>query len=222
MLVDWNPRESYLCVRCRSSARNRLTAIGLAEVLETPDLGAYAKAPNRDVYIAATWGGLLARVRPGSPRLATSDYIDGLAPGAPLNDGVSTCQNLEALTYEDESFDVVVTEDVLEHVRDVDACFAEINRVLRLGGRHVFTVPYYPDIEHMVRVDTSGPEDVKLMEDQWHGDPVRGQILAYRQFGYGIFDWMSKHGFETKLLRPTMATRRAGVFNTFTFIATKR
>lgn len=45
------------------------------------------------------------------------------------------------LPYEDNSFDFVIADQVLEHVRDIDAFSAEIARVLRKGG--VF-IGYYP------------------------------------------------------------------------------
>ena len=42
---------------------------------------------------------------------------------------------VEALPFEDESFDVVISNGVIDLVPDKDAVFAEINRVLRPGGR---------------------------------------------------------------------------------------
>jgi SAM-dependent methyltransferase len=43
----------------------------------------------------------------------------------------------EPLPFEDESFDVVHANQVIEHVRDLDLFVAEIRRVLRPGGRAV-------------------------------------------------------------------------------------
>ena len=42
--------------------------------------------------------------------------------------------DVTALRYPDESFDVVVSNTVLEHVRDLPAAFRETRRVLRPGG----------------------------------------------------------------------------------------
>ena len=47
----------------------------------------------------------------------------------------------ERLPYADASFDVVFSNDVLEHVSDDKACTQEILRVLRPGGRAVIYVP---------------------------------------------------------------------------------
>jgi SAM-dependent methyltransferase len=43
--------------------------------------------------------------------------------------------------FADASFDVVVSFQVVEHIVDYDAYFSEIRRVLRPGGRAVFTTP---------------------------------------------------------------------------------
>ena len=50
-------------------------------------------------------------------------------------------QDAEKLTCADRAFDLVVTQDVFEHIFDIDAAFREIRRTLRPGGAHVFTTP---------------------------------------------------------------------------------
>ena len=40
----------------------------------------------------------------------------------------------ESIPFPDESFDMVITNSVLEHVLDIDVCFREIARVLAPGG----------------------------------------------------------------------------------------
>lgn len=50
-------------------------------------------------------------------------------------------EDLERQTFECESFDIVITQDVMEHVFDPKRAFVEIARTLKPGGAHVFTVP---------------------------------------------------------------------------------
>lgn len=47
-------------------------------------------------------------------------------------------EDLEKLTFPDASFDIVVTQDVLEHVYDVGKAFSEIGRVLKRGGAYIY------------------------------------------------------------------------------------
>ena len=46
------------------------------------------------------------------------------------------------MPFEDASFDVVISTEVLEHVSDPDAYLMEVKRVLKPGGMFFFTVPF--------------------------------------------------------------------------------
>ena len=53
-------------------------------------------------------------------------------------------EDIQALSWADGSFDLVLTSETLEHVPDPALALRETLRVLRPGGRHVFTVPLDP------------------------------------------------------------------------------
>ena len=116
-------------------------------------------------------------------------YIDGVAN-----------QDLERLTYDSGSFDVVVTSDILEHVRKPGAAFEEIRRVLRPGGRHVFTVPLQFPMprETIRRVDTSTDVDRWILAPVYHGDGTGGKSLVYTDFGANMIDHLERSGMETE------------------------
>jgi hypothetical protein len=78
------------------------------------------------------------------PRASYSDYTPGEAPGAFVN-GVQS-EDLTRLTYDDEQFDLVITSESLEHVPDLSKALGEIFRVLKPGGRHLFTIPQVPGV----------------------------------------------------------------------------
>jgi SAM-dependent methyltransferase len=50
-------------------------------------------------------------------------------------------QAAEALPYDNQSFDVVLSFDLLEHIAEVDKHIAEVLRVLRPGGYYLFETP---------------------------------------------------------------------------------
>ncbi len=78
--------------------------------------------------------------------------------------------------------------------------WSEIHRVLKSGGLHVFTVPLKfdsPTIERaIIREDGSIQH---LLPPEYHGDPLRGKILAFRTFGYDIFNTLAESGFSAAL-----------------------
>ncbi|MBA2591465.1 MAG: class I SAM-dependent methyltransferase [Gammaproteobacteria bacterium] len=51
-----------------------------------------------------------------------------------------TCEDLEQQTFADEAFDLIVTQDVLEHEFPPDLVHQQIGRTLRSGGPHVHTM----------------------------------------------------------------------------------
>ena len=96
-----------------------------------------------------------------------SYYYPGLPSGEIGPHGV-VCQNLETMSFEDNTFDVFITQDVLEHVFDISAVFNEVKRVLKPGGFHLFTVPCY-DNQPESFCRASRLEDGSI---QYHADPV--------------------------------------------------
>ena len=48
--------------------------------------------------------------------------------------------NAEAMTFEDDSFDVIVGSGIIHHL-DLDACYSELSRVLKPNGLAVFMEP---------------------------------------------------------------------------------
>jgi SAM-dependent methyltransferase len=113
-------------------------------------------------------------------------------------------EDLEQLTFPDESFDLFVTQDVFEHIFDAPAAFREIARVLRPGGAHVFTIPYWADRSTQLRAIRSGGDVVHLRRPIYHFDPIDPSgALVVRDWGtdsIGIIDGAC--GLETEMLAP--------------------
>ena len=153
--------------------------------------------------------------------LQTSTYRPNQRMGVELGPN-TTNQNLEALTYSDNSFDIVVTSDVMEHVRLDDRAHREIRRVLKPGGAYLFTVPHFRDsAQTFVRVaviDPSDPaKDEFLTEKEYHGDANSedGRALSYRAYGTELDKTLRGLGFSVdycKLDVPEM-----GIMNTELF-----
>ena len=153
-------RDQYTCSVCHTIPRQR----AVVEVLnlvrpDWPTLSIHESSPS------------LWFLRDRCRDYSFSYFFDDVPPGA-LHDGVR-CEDLERLTFEDESFDVFVTQDVLEHVFRPDRALSEISRVLKSGGVHVFTTPKYPTLpSSFARATMTRGEVVHLHEPQYHGNPI--------------------------------------------------
>jgi SAM-dependent methyltransferase len=150
----------------------------------------------------------------------SSIYLDNYVLGTEIENGVF-CQNLEKLTFADEAFDIVITEEVMEHVRDYKKAFAEIHRVLKKGGKHIFTIPFNFDKDTIVRIDISTKEDINILPPEYHLDKQRGKIIAYRTFGIDLYKTLSEIGFETSVHFSTIRDYKFCIYNSFVFCSKK-
>lgn len=62
--------------------------------------------------------------------------------------GIDVCfSKIEDMPYRDNSFDIVICTDVLEHVLDLKLALDQIYRVLKTGGVFIMRVPYKEDLQ---------------------------------------------------------------------------
>ena len=117
-----------------------------------------------------------------------SQFFPGVAAGK-IVDGVR-CENLEALSFEDNSIDLHVTQDVFEHIFHPEAAFREIARTLRPGGLHVFTTPLIRKAQSSkVCAAVKNGKIVHFKEPEYHGNPISGDgSLVTMEWGYDICD----------------------------------
>jgi len=175
------------CVRCAASAMTLSLACALKEL--HPGLG------SEDVYELSSRGPLFEFLRREVPRLTFSEYFDDVEPGA-LRGSVQ-CQDVQRLTFDDESFDVVTSTGVFEHVADDARGFREVRRVLRPAGIFVFTVPLSDADETVERARMRNGVVEHLLPPEYHGDRIRGRgrVLAYRNYGRDIIGRLRNCGF---------------------------
>lgn len=111
-------RDQLVCTACGSIPRQR--ALMLVLSIFKPD---WRRARLWEV---APSGPASEKLRRENLHYLGSQYWADVPPGT-LVDGVR-CENLERPTLADASFDLVVSSDVFEHVIDVDAALAQIDK----------------------------------------------------------------------------------------------
>lgn len=118
-------------------------------------------------------------------------------------------EDIQNLSLPSGAFDIVSTNEVLEHVPSIDKSLAEIQRVLRPGGWHVGTVPFhYFEDESLRRAMLDGDGNiVHLMEPEYHGDPMNeGGVLVFEVPGWDIIGRAKQLGFQRAFMRFMIST----------------
>ncbi len=69
------------------------------------------------------------------------------------------CGDVSRLAFKDNSFDLVISRSVVEHLADPAGFYAEVNRVLKPGGACIFLTPNLGDYSAWVS---------KLIPNAWH------------------------------------------------------
>jgi hypothetical protein len=176
-------RDHYYCARCLSLPRFRAVIRVLGERFPS-----WRGAALHESSPAGAASAKLARECPG---YVATQFFAGVAPGS-TRDGVR-CEDLERQTFADESFDLVVTQDVLEHVLDPARAFAEIARTLRPGGAHVFTVPWYYWKPTLVRARREDGVVVLACPAEYHGNPIDpGGSLVVTEWGSDLLHFVER------------------------------
>ncbi len=197
-------REGFPCDKCGAPLRYRHQASVILEKFSNGSavLANFAKSPEfRKLSIFEP--GIIGPFRKyfkHHPNYVNSYFWKNVDPGV-INKGVR-CEDLETLTFADESFDLIVTSDIFEHIRRPYRAFKEMFRVLKPGGAHIFTVPLtWPLPSSTVsRVDISGTEDTLLLPPVYHGSPTDPEgSLVYTDFGLDIVDELKKINFNTEV-----------------------
>ena len=150
--------------------------------------------PGTALDIGAAGGGNTRVLRRAGWSVAALEYgADGAEVAAER--GLSVVRgDATALPVDDDSLDLVVAFDVLEHIVDHDRAVTEVHRALRPGGMFLIAVPADPKLwsEHDVAVD---------------------HVRRYTRETLG--EVLERNGFEVTsmtswnvLLRPVVALRR--------------
>lgn len=202
-------RDSLVCPSCASVPRERALALVLNE-----------KRPNwRALAIhecSPAERGISERLRTDARGYVATHFFEGEPLGSVVREFRN--ENLEAQTFADGAFDIVITLDVMEHLFDPASAHREIWRTLRPGGLHLCT---FPISKHMAaalkwraRKNADGSIE-HLAPEEYHGNPIGGGVLVTVDYGYDIHKEIAKWApFDVSIVRA--ANETAGVLGEMT------
>lgn len=131
----------------------------------------------------------------------SSQYFPDVPRGKTRNGHRS--EDLQALSFGDESLDLHLHLDVMEHVNRPDLCLQETARTLRPGGMAIFTTPVYKALAATQRRAIYFEDGVEhLAEPEYHGNPISGDgALVTFHFGQDFTDLMRQWEPRLSVLR---------------------
>jgi len=114
------------CPICDSRSRHRGLSTLLVRALENKELTLLFFAPEK--ILLSTLNADLANIK-----VETTDYYS--------TDVDFPNEDIQNLTFNDESFDYLLCNHVIEHVPNDDLAFSEVSRILKKDGKAIITIP---------------------------------------------------------------------------------
>jgi SAM-dependent methyltransferase len=194
MEAAFNRRESRACATCNSNYRSRQLARALVEIYGEDGDRSLADLLGTERFCALRILGIDMDFLPmlsNSPGYIRSDYITSLIPA---------CGRLDrGLPLDDNSIDIVLVSDTLEHVPRRRRALEEISRVLKPGGRFVTAQPVILGRRSITRCTLDPAGQVKHMLPPSHHLRSADDALVFVEFGIDFLD-----GIETAGLKPRL------------------
>jgi SAM-dependent methyltransferase len=174
-----NVQQGTRCGRCGTNVRSQALARALLRVLGWDGtLDAYVATPPSST----------------SPRVLEINEAGSLAPWLSRLETHRLARypeyDMRRLPFPDESFDLVVHSDTLEHISEPDKALAECRRVLSMRGACVFTVPVL--VGRMTRSRTG-------LSPSYHGHPGcrDADYRVHTEFGSDVWTGVLGAGFAS-------------------------
>jgi SAM-dependent methyltransferase len=188
-------RDFYVCQKCYSIPRQRAIIVVLNRF--------YPEWKNLKIHESSPGGPSSKTIEKHCAEYTPTQFFQDVPLGKSKDD--IRCENLEQMTFEDSSFDLTITQDVFEHVMNPLAAFKEIERILKPGGAHVFTMPWYPKLDKTLqRAKQLDNGEIEFLEEAiYHGNPIdsKGSLVTF-DWGVDFIDLIyANSGMSTTIYR---------------------
>lgn len=199
VFCSWRPwlREGLFCLNCHSLPRER-ALIGVLSELRPHwrDLRIHESSP----------ASLSSKLSKECAGYQPSRFDPGATPGAFVPHLGCSNEDLEHQTFADDSFDIVIAQDVLEHLFSPKDAMREIARTLAPGGLCLCTTPLVVSdgltIQRAYRDTDGGIRHV--LPAEYHHNPVdpAGSLVTFA-WGRDVADLLQGwSGLKTTIRRP--------------------
>lgn len=185
-----NWRERLVCPGCGMNNRQRLIAkLTQQHIFKNNNCSIYFMEQITPIY---NW------IRTKFPRLNIygSEYLGYDYQGGELYNGIRH-EDVMNLSFQDNSFDLIISNDVFEHVPNPFVAFKECFRTLTHRGTLLATIPFHSaQANSTARAELKNNELIHLLPPQYHGNPLSPDgCLVFHDFGWDIMSDFRNAGF---------------------------
>lgn len=181
--------DNIYCPSCGSSARQRLVVAAINEFMEITNSKILHFSPEKYVFdfIRKRATVTTADIEPGFYKIIDPHVIFADATNLP---------------FEDEEFDMIIANHVLEHIPDDLKAMSEFYRVLKQDGKAILQVPYSLSVAATLeQPDINNPD----MQEKLFGQ--KDHVRIYQLEDY--LKRLRKIGFRAEIIQPEQLTFHA-------------
>ena len=185
-ILDWvgSDVKNIACVHCRSHDRERHL------FMYFDALNLWSEFSNKKILHFAPEAHLSKKIKEIEPSL----YVQGDFKPDHLFEGNSEILNIDAtdIKYNDEYFDFLICNHVLEHIVDYKKAFSEIYRVLKKNGIAILQTPYSRTLSK--NFEDPGIQ-TNLQREVLYGQHDHVRVFSEKQF----FNDLNEAGFTLNI-----------------------
>ena len=192
---SWVPnwRERLVCLFCGLNSRQRLMMTLLKQRVDHSTGGPSVIYLMEEVTPLFAW----TQKNLSHHTIIGNEYLGHEYPGGTTINGIRH-EDVLNLSFDDESIDIIVSNDVFEHVPEPSVAFAECARILKPGGEMLATFPFHDQQQKSaIRAQLLNNKVLHLVPPEYHGNPVSAKgSLVFTDFGWDCLSTLRAVGFS--------------------------
>ncbi len=191
--LNW--RERLICPTCGLNCRMR-AGLHLIDLVLKPGQGSA-------IYATEQLTAFFSHLQKRYPWAVGSEYLGPDFPRGALDERGLRHETVEDLSFGDATLDLLITEDVMEHVAEPVRALQEFSRVLKPGGVLLLSVPFDERRRTTVRRASRQADGtvVHHLPPAYHVDPLDPQgCLVFSDFGWDLLEMLAHAGFSSSRL----------------------
>lgn len=179
-------RETLQCPSCKMNSRMRFVFEYISNL------------SDGKIYIQEQVTQFYKNLKKKIPDLVGSEFLGSNFVSGEIVNGILH-EDATALSFADDTFDMIGSFDVFEHIDDYMKGLEEARRCLKPGGILLLSIPVFKSRDnHVKRACLSLDGTIShLLKPQYHGNPLseNGSLVVY-EFGWKIIEDMRAVGFK--------------------------